>query len=45
MEIAFEEQKNKFTDDLNMKIKELKKNKDVEGEVSRKLEQLQKKYD
>ena len=45
MEIAFEEQKNKFTDDLNLKIKELKKNKDNEGEVTRKLEHLQKKYD
>lgn len=40
MEIAFEEQKNKFTDDLNLKIKELKKNKDNEGEVTRKLEHL-----
>lgn len=40
-----EEQKNKLSDELNYKAKELKKNKDSENDVTRKLEQLQKKYD
>lgn len=40
-----EEQKNKLSDELTSKLKELKKNKDSESDTSRKLEQLQKKYD
>lgn len=40
-----EEQKNKLTDELNAKLKELKKNRDSESDVSKKLESLQKKYD
>ena len=39
-EIAMEEQKNKLTDELNAKLKELKKNKDSESDLSRKLESL-----
>ena len=40
-----EEQKNKLTDELNYKAKELKKNNDSQSDIQRKYEQLQKKYD
>ena len=40
-----EEQKNKLSDEINYKSKELKKNKDSENDLSRKFDQLQKKYD
>ena len=45
LEIALEEQKNKYGDELGTKIKELKKSKDSESELSRKFEQLQKRYE
>ena len=40
-----EEQKNKLTDELSLKSKELKKNNDSTGDIQRKYELLQKKYD
>ena len=40
-----EEQKNKLGDELNVKVKELRKNKDSEADVAKKYETLQKKYD
>ena len=40
-----EEQKHKLSDEINYKSKELKKNKDSENDLSRKFDQLQKKYD
>jgi ubiquitin len=40
-----EEQKNKLTDELSMKSKELKKNNESSSDVQRKFDQLQKKYD
>jgi len=45
LEITMEEQKNKLTDELNYKAKELKKNNDSSSDIQRKYEQLQKKYD
>ena len=40
-----EEQKNKLNDELNVKAKELRKNKDSEADVAKKYETLQKKYE
>lgn len=40
-----EEQKNKLGDELNVKVKELRKNKDSEADVAKKYDSLQKKYD
>lgn len=40
-----EEQKNKLSDDLSSKSKELKKVRESESELTRKFESLQKKYD
>jgi hypothetical protein len=45
LEIQLEEQKNKYEDELNVKGKELKKGKDGNDEISRKYEQLKKRYD
>lgn len=45
LEIALEEQKNKYGDELGSKAKELKKSKDAESELTRKYEQLQKRYE
>lgn len=45
LEINIEEQKNKLGDEINLKSKELKKTKDTETELSRRFDQLQKKYD
>lgn len=45
LEILMEEQKNKLGDELNVKAKELKKNKDSEADVAKKYEALQKKYE
>lgn len=45
LEITMEEQKNKLSDELNLKAKELKKNNDSQSDIQRKFDQLQKKYD
>jgi len=45
LEILMEEQKNKLNDELNVKAKELRKNKDSEADVAKKYEALQKKYE
>lgn len=45
LEILMEEQKNKLNDELNVKAKELRKNKDSEADVAKKYETLQKKYE
>ena len=45
LEINLEEQKNKLTDEINYKSKELRKNNDSNSDLQRKYEQLQKKYD
>lgn len=40
-----EEQKNKFTDELSAKTKELRKGKDSEGDLAKRYEQLSRKYE